>query len=69
MDFLESEVDLLGAGLAAGDDLQVLCHGRTSRLTQPLGYGVTHPTMDSSSAGVNPEEVLEAKVLKSDRDA
>ena len=44
-------------------ELQVLGHSSTSLLRQVASAFVTDPAVDATAPRVNPEQVLEAKVL------
>ena len=63
MDLLEPQVDFLGAGVATRKNLQVLSYGCPPCGPQFLGYRVADPTMDTSPARVDPQQVLETEVL------
>ena len=63
MDLLEPQVDFLGPGISARQDLQVLGYGGPARGPKFLGYRVADPTMDTSPARVDPQQVLETEVL------
>ncbi len=54
---------LLRLGVTAGQHLEILGHGTTARLAHFACHRITDPTMDTSSAGIDPKEVLEAEVL------
>ena len=55
--------DLLGLGVATGEDLKVFGDGTASSLAKLPGNGVADPTMDASPTGVDPQQMLEAEVL------
>ena len=63
MDLLEPQVDFFGAGVATRENLQVLGYGCPPCGPQFLGYRVADPTMDTSPARVDPQQVLETEVL------
>lgn len=50
-------------GVAAADNLQVLCHGAAAVLGQRARTLVAHPAVNTTATRVHPEQLLEAKVL------
>lgn len=54
---------LLGLIVVAGDDTEIVRNGTTALIGQSSRGVVCHPAVNSSSSGVDPEDVLEPKVL------
>jgi len=49
--------------LSSLDDLEVFCHSGASGLIEGSSRIITYPAMDSTTAGKDPKEVMEAKVV------
>ena len=55
--------DLFRLGVSAGENLEILCDGAAASLAELSCDGVTDPTVDTATSGVDPHQVLEAEVL------
>lgn len=65
MNFL-CDVDLLALTIATPNELQVLSYGRALRLRQGPCAGIRDPAMNTTTAGIDPQEMLVSKILWSE---